>query len=320
VVTVRVCTVYFFVFFLKNLQTVYTHYAKLPKYPSPPNFFTEQVLGERRSPGLSTITAEPHHQWGRHGPAPNPSLLPTAVHLGLHANPRPSSHVQSPDPFWPVDLVPAKRHQAHVPLLHIDGDFPQRRNLISLYLRPGPTSFTFPRTKSTVSPRRRMLAASRASLAAKSTAAPAASASAGSSASLSFSFYLVFKPDSPNYSIDNITISDLNLTAVVATATTTSVLTVSPEFDVTVRADNPNDKIGIYYQKDSSVEVYYSDVRLCNSVLPVFYQSLNNVTVFRTALKGSGIELTSTMKNSLVMEVRKRGRGVWSFFWGKHGG
>jgi hypothetical protein len=159
-----------------------------------------------------------------------------------------------------------------------------------------------------------MLAASRASLAAKSTAAPAASASAGSSASLSFSFYHVFKPDSPNYSIDNITISDLNLTAVAATATTTSVLTVSPEFDVTVRADNPNDKIGIYYQKDSSVEVYYSDVRLCNRVLPVFYQPLNNVTVFRTALKGSGIELTSTMKNSLVMEVRKRGRGVWSFF------
>ncbi|KAE7998821.1 hypothetical protein FH972_003328 [Carpinus fangiana] len=161
-----------------------------------------------------------------------------------------------------------------------------------------------------------MLAASRASLAAKSTAAPASSASAGSSASSSFSFYLVFKPDSPNYSIDNITISSLNLTA----ATTTSVLTVSPEFDVTVRADNPNDKIGIYYRKDSSVEVYYSDVRLCNSVLLVFYQPSNNVTVFRTALKGSGIELTSMMKNSLVMEVRKRGRGVWSFFWGKHGG
>jgi hypothetical protein len=55
-------------------------------------------------------------------------------------------------------------------------------------------------------------------------------------------------------------------------ATTTSVLTVSPEFDVTVRADNPNDKIGIYYRKDSSVEVYYSDVRLCNGVLPMFYQ------------------------------------------------
>ncbi|XP_059430335.1 NDR1/HIN1-like protein 13 [Corylus avellana] len=117
-------------------------------------------------------------------------------------------------------------------------------------------------------------------------------------------FYLVFKPESPNYSIDAITVSGLNLTA--AAATTTSVLTVSPEFDVTVRADNPNDKIGIYYRKDSSVEVYYSDVRLCNGVLPVFYQPSNNVTVFRTALKGSGIELTGTMKNSLV-QAQKQG-------------
>jgi hypothetical protein len=87
-----------------------------------------------------------------------------------------------------------------------------------------------------------MLTTSRASL-----SAPTASASAGSSASSSFSFYLVFKPDLPNYSIDNITISGLNLMAAAATTTTTSVLTVSSKFDVTVRADNPNDKIGIYY-------------------------------------------------------------------------
>ncbi|XP_062172307.1 NDR1/HIN1-like protein 13 [Alnus glutinosa] len=112
--------------------------------------------------------------------------------------------------------------------------------------------------------------------------------------------YLVFKPESPNYSIDTIAISGLNLTA--AAVATTSVLTVSPEFDVTVRADNPNDKIGIYYRKDSSVEIYYADVRMCNGVLPVFYQPSNNITVFKTALKGSGIELTSTMRNSLVQE------------------
>lgn len=64
---------------------------------------------------------------------------------------------------------------------------PPRRTPISRSLRPGPTSSTFPRTKSTASPHRRTLAASRASLAAKATAAPAASASAGSSASSSFS-------------------------------------------------------------------------------------------------------------------------------------
>nr|POF03065.1 ndr1/hin1-like protein 13 [Quercus suber] len=99
-------------------------------------------------------------------------------------------------------------------------------------------------------------------------------------------FYLVVKPRSPNYSVDAISVSGLNLTAADAAASTAS-LKVSPEFDVTVRADNPNDKIGIYYEPKSSVEIYYDDPS-------------NNVTVFETALKGSGVVLTSTVKNSLL--------------------
>ncbi|XP_040993213.1 NDR1/HIN1-like protein 13 [Juglans microcarpa x Juglans regia] len=117
-------------------------------------------------------------------------------------------------------------------------------------------------------------------------------------------FYLVVKPESPNYSVKAIIIRGLNLTT--TTTSSSSVQMVSPEFDITVRSDNPNDKIGIYYQKDSSVEIFYSDVRLCNGVLPVFYQPSNNVTAFHTTLKGSGIELSGTVKNSLV-EAQKRG-------------
>ncbi|KAK9183276.1 hypothetical protein WN944_026426 [Citrus x changshan-huyou] len=55
-------------------------------------------------------------------------------------------------------------------------------------------------------------------------------------------FYLVFRPEAPNYSVD--------------------------------------DKIGIYYERGSSVEVYYKDVGLCDGVWPQFYQPSNNVTVF----------------------------------------
>lgn len=112
-------------------------------------------------------------------------------------------------------------------------------------------------------------------------------------------FYLVVKPRSPNYSVDAISVSGLNLTAANAAASTAS-LKVSPEFDVTVRADNPNDKIGIYYEPKSSVEIYYDDVLLCNGSVPSFYQPSNNVTVFETALKGSDVVLTSTVKNSLL--------------------
>ena len=83
-------------------------------------------------------------------------------------------------------------------------------------------------------------------------------------------FYLVVKPRSPNYSVDAISVSGLNFTAAAAAASSAS-LTVSPEFDVTVRADNPNDKIGIYYEPKSSVEIYYDDVSLCEGAVPSFY-------------------------------------------------
>ncbi|KAG6629540.1 hypothetical protein I3843_14G092100 [Carya illinoinensis] len=116
-------------------------------------------------------------------------------------------------------------------------------------------------------------------------------------------FYLVVKPESPKYSVNAIAIRGLNLSTVTSSS---SILTVSPELDVTVRADNPNDKIGIHYQKDSSVEIYYTDVKLCNGALPAFYQPSNNVTVFQTALKGSRIELSSRVKSSLV-EAQTRG-------------
>ena len=53
-------------------------------------------------------------------------------------------------------------------------------------------------------------------------------------------------------------------------------------------------------RRGSSVEVYYKDVSLCDNVWPQFYQPSNNVTVFKTALKGSSIELTSSMHKDLV--------------------
>lgn len=107
--------------------------------------------------------------------------------------------------------------------------------------------------------------------------------------------YLVFRPKTPRYSIDDIAIRGFNLPSPSA---------ISPEFDVTVRAQNPNDKIGIYYGRGSSVTVYYSDsdVNLCNGDLPAFYQPSNNVTIIQTALKGSKILLTSAVNSALVSE------------------
>ncbi|TYJ33495.1 hypothetical protein E1A91_A05G107000v1 [Gossypium mustelinum] len=108
--------------------------------------------------------------------------------------------------------------------------------------------------------------------------------------------YFVFKPESPNYSIESVAIKGFNLT---------SPSPLSPEFDVTVRAHNPNDKIGIYYEKGSSVKVYYDDINLCNGALPAFFQPTNNVTLFKTALKGSGIELNNAVLRTLSDQQNK---------------
>lgn len=102
--------------------------------------------------------------------------------------------------------------------------------------------------------------------------------------------YLVFRFKSPKYSVTNLAIKGMNLT---------SAAPISPGFDVTIRAENPNGKVGIYYLKDSAVNVFYNDVKLSGGVLPAFYQPRKNVTVLQTALTGSDVILGGAIKTAL---------------------
>ncbi|WJX70029.1 hypothetical protein P8452_54184 [Trifolium repens] len=111
-------------------------------------------------------------------------------------------------------------------------------------------------------------------------------------------FYLIFRPESPHYTIDRIVIKGMNLTS--------SLSTISPEFNFTIKADNGNEKIGIYYENNSNVEIFYQDTMLSNGVMPAFYQPSNNVTIFQTVLKGNGVELGESDRRALVKAVAKR--------------
>ncbi|XP_022898968.1 NDR1/HIN1-like protein 13 [Olea europaea var. sylvestris] len=110
-------------------------------------------------------------------------------------------------------------------------------------------------------------------------------------------FYFVFRPEAPKYTIISVAIRGMNLT---------SVPFISPEFDVSIRTENPNDKIGIYYTKNSYVKVFYNDVKLSDGVLPAFYQPKNNVTVFQTAFRGSNVVLGSAVKTTLINRQNER--------------
>lgn len=82
---------------------------------------------------------------------------------------------------------------------------------------------------------------------------------------------------------------------------------ISPEFNVTVRAENPNKMIGVFYEKNSNVTVYFSDVRLCEGALPAFYEASRNVRVVEAKLKGSGIKLSSSVQKAMK-ESEKQGK------------
>ncbi|CAJ2668705.1 unnamed protein product [Trifolium pratense] len=113
-----------------------------------------------------------------------------------------------------------------------------------------------------------------------------------------FTCVLIFRPEKPKYELNSIAVKEMNLTS--------SLSVISPEIDISVKANNGNEKIGIYYDTDSSVEIFYRNVSLCNGALPVFYQPPNNVTVFQTVLKGNGIELAGSDRRALVKAVAKR--------------
>ncbi|KAJ8478020.1 hypothetical protein OPV22_021747 [Ensete ventricosum] len=102
--------------------------------------------------------------------------------------------------------------------------------------------------------------------------------------------YLVFRPRAPHYSIDALSIAPLNLSAAA----------VSPQFNATVSADNPNKKIGIYYRQGSDIKVTYDGVTLCAGAWPAFYHAPRNETVFVAVLRGSGIRLSSANQQSLL--------------------
>jgi hypothetical protein len=102
--------------------------------------------------------------------------------------------------------------------------------------------------------------------------------------------YFVFRFKSPKYTVTSLEIKGMNLT---------SAARIAPEFDVAIRAENPNSKVGIYYQKGGAISVVYNDLTLSDGVLPVFFQPAQNVTVLQLALTGSDVILGRAVTTSL---------------------
>ena len=97
-------------------------------------------------------------------------------------------------------------------------------------------------------------------------------------AGITFYFYTVFEPQVPTYKVDKIEVKAFDVAPLELTLTT--------ELVVTVKADNPNKRIGFIYGKDSSVVVTFSDQQLCSGQLPAFHQGHKNITMMKVVMKG----------------------------------
>ncbi|RLN22162.1 protein YLS9 isoform X1 [Panicum miliaceum] len=115
--------------------------------------------------------------------------------------------------------------------------------------------------------------------------------------------YLVFRPRRPSYAVQALAVSGL---AGVGNASAAPAA-FSPGFDATVRADNPNGKIGVHYEGGRSrVSVSYDGVPLADGACPALYQGPRNVTVFVAKAKGSGIRFSQGVRGQMAAAERLR--------------
>ncbi|MCL7032173.1 hypothetical protein MKW94_014406 [Papaver nudicaule] len=111
-------------------------------------------------------------------------------------------------------------------------------------------------------------------------------------------FYIVVRPKALQYSVEIFSIKSLggNLTS-----SASSSLKLSPEFDVTVKSQNPNGKISFYYfMEGSSATVSYSNVKLSAGTFKTFYQPTRNATVIEMVLKSNGVQISNETRASLI--------------------
>ncbi|XP_019419009.1 PREDICTED: NDR1/HIN1-Like protein 3-like [Lupinus angustifolius] len=105
--------------------------------------------------------------------------------------------------------------------------------------------------------------------------------------------YLVFRPNLPKYSVDELRI--------INQFDTSENNNLSVSFNVTITARNPNKNIGIYYVGGSQISAWYEETLLCEGSLPNFYQGHRNITVLNIYMIGQTQD-TSDLVNTLEQE------------------
>ncbi|XP_004485684.1 uncharacterized protein At1g08160-like [Cicer arietinum] len=104
--------------------------------------------------------------------------------------------------------------------------------------------------------------------------------------------WLVLKPKHLQYSVENASIHDFNLT---------DANHLYANFDFTIRANNPNSKVSFYYDS-VEVSVRYEDQTLATNAVQPFFQPHKNVTRMHVRLTSQTVALYDSVPKDLKLE------------------
>ncbi|GAA0145196.1 hypothetical protein LIER_05445 [Lithospermum erythrorhizon] len=108
-------------------------------------------------------------------------------------------------------------------------------------------------------------------------------------------FYVMFRPQKPNFTISNLHTSQFNITST----------TIISKFNLTISTRNPNAKLTYYYDP-ISVFISSNDVGISNGLFPSFVHGTKNTTFLKTVLSSSGQTVESTTLTALKTEIKNK--------------
>lgn len=136
-----------------------------------------------------------------------------------------------------------------------------------------------------------------------------------------FLIWIILRPTKPRFILEDATVFAFNLSSPGATeppSLTPNTLTITMQ--VTLWARNPNERIGIYYQKLDVYASYRNQQISLGTVLPATYQGHKDVTVWSPFLYGTAVPVSPYVLDSLrqdqnaggvLVNVKVNGRMKW---------
>lgn len=108
--------------------------------------------------------------------------------------------------------------------------------------------------------------------------------------------YIIFWPQLPKYSLHSISVDRFNIS---------QEQRLSSDLVVSIKAQNPNKKIGIYYDDGNRLSVLFSGREISAGTIPAFFQAPRNTTLEQIKLTASRVPFSAALHSALNADQTK---------------